>query len=75
MTEKPRAEGTSVLWVAAVVAVVLLVIVLLTTGDIKSDERYTRSCMDSVVTPDPEAIDYDTQSLEFMSEVRKCMRG
>ena len=75
MTENPKTEGTSVLWVAAVGAAVLLIIVLLTTGDIKSEERYRRTCMDSVVTPDPEAIDYDTQSLEFMSDVRKCMRG
>lgn len=75
MTENPKTEGTWILWPAAIVLVVVLIIGMLTVGDVKSDERYRRTCMDSVVTPDPEAIDYDTQSLEFMSDVRKCMRG
>lgn len=71
MTENPKNESMSWLWFVAIVA--LAVIFLLSVG-IRGEEAQ-RSCMDSVVTPDPQAIDYDNQSLEFSSEIRKCLRG
>lgn len=72
MTEKPVPKITIVV-LAAIALALFAAGVSVATSDIES--KQTRSCMDSVVTPDPEAIDYDTQSLKFMSEVRKCMRG
>ena len=74
MTETTRfvSKGTALLLLVLVAAIVVL-------GVGWASNRYqhevTRSCMDRVVTPDPEAIDYDTQSLEFAVEIRKCLRG
>lgn len=65
-------KGTAWLLLLLVAAVVIL-------GAWVASNRYehevTRSCMDSVVTPDPQAIDYDKQSLEFAVQIRKCMRS
>lgn len=74
MTETTRFVNKSTAWL-----LLLLVAAIVVLGVWVASNRYqhevTRSCMDSVVTPDPEAIDYDTQSLEFAVEIRRCMRG
>lgn len=72
MTEKPAPKIVVVLLVTIAIGL-FAALVSVATADIES--RQTRSCMDSVVEPDPESEDYDYQSLVFMSEVRKCMRG
>lgn len=72
MTEKPAPKIVVVLLVTIAIGL-FAALVSVATSDIES--RQTRSCMDSVVEPDPESEDYDYQSLVFMSEVRKCMRG
>lgn len=74
MTETTRFVSKGTAWL-----LLLLVAAIVVLGVWVASNRYqhevTRSCMDSVVTPDPEAIDYDTQSLEFGVQIRKCMRS
>lgn len=74
MTETTRFVSKSTAWL-----LLLLVAAIVVLGVGWASNRYqhevTRSCMDRVVTPDPEAIDYDNQSLEFAIEIRRCMRA
>lgn len=74
MTETTRFVSKSTAWL-----LLLLVAAIVVLGVGWASNRYqhevTRSCMDRVITPDPEAIDYDSQALEFGVEIRKCMRG
>lgn len=74
MTETTRFVSKSTAWL-----LLLLVAAIVVLGVGWASNRYqhevTRSCMDRVVTPDPEAVDYDKQALEFGVEIRKCMRG
>ncbi len=72
MTENPEHDSTWGLWLIAIVVVVALMV---DAANSQYEEHTTRSCMDNVVTPDPEASDYDQQSLDFTSEIRKCLRG
>lgn len=72
MTERSDTEGTWLLWVIAIAVVASMLGAALHS---QYDDQVQRSCMDSVVTPDPEAIDYDQQALDFQAEIRKCLRG
>ena len=72
MTENPGNDGTWVLWVIAI-AIVAAVMGAIISSDYEADT--TRSCMDNVATPSPEASDYDRQALDFQAEIRKCLRG
>jgi hypothetical protein len=71
MTSK---EGVAV-WLCIIAIAVVVIYGLKTIGNIQREETQMNSCMDSVVIPDPESIDYDNQALEFTSQIRKCMRG
>lgn len=74
MTETTRFVSKGTAWLLLLLAAAIVVL-----GVGWASNRYqhevTRSCMDRVVTPDPKAIDYDNQSLEFAIEIRRCMRG
>jgi len=61
--------------VVILIAVVTLIGLLTYGAQHLAEQEQQRSCMDAVVTPDPESIDYDNQALEFTSEIRKCLRG
>lgn len=72
MTESSNTDGTWLLWLIAI-----LIVAAVMAGIIGSEHKaqVTRSCMDTVQTPNPEATDYDQQSLEFSSDIRKCLRA
>jgi hypothetical protein len=72
MTESSNSDGTWLLWV---IAIVLVAMVFGSIARNEYEDGYVRSCMESVPSPDPSSDDYDMQSLEFASEIRKCMRG
>jgi hypothetical protein len=66
---------TTLLWLCVVGLVMTIGLNLMTIGNIQREETVRHSCMDAVVTPDPESTDYDNQALEFTAQIRKCMRG
>ena len=72
MTDESNTDGTWLLWLVAIVIVGALMASIISS---EYEAHTTQSCMDSVVTPDPQSKDYDNQALEFTSEIRKCLRG
>lgn len=72
MTESSDNDGTWALWV---IAIAIVAVVMFAAIDNEHDEQVTRSCMDNVHTPTPEATDYDQQSQDFAVEIRKCLRA
>jgi hypothetical protein len=61
--------------VVILIAVVTLIGLLTYGAQHRVEQEERRSCMNSVVTPDPESTNYDDQALEFTSQIRKCLRG
>lgn len=72
MTEKPVTKTTIAVLVAAFL---LLFGALVWAATIEGEQDARRSCMENVPSPNPSSEFYDDQSLEFMSEIRKCLRG
>lgn len=72
MTESSNTDGTWLLWIIAILIVSAVMAAILNS---EYEAQVTHSCMDAVQTPNPEATDYDRQSLEFSSDIRKCLRA